>query len=50
MVHLAGLNKKKKLIREVLQELKEEQFDDRTQEKGSAPTRPRKENLPLWQQ
>jgi ribosomal protein L29 len=48
---LAGLNKKKKkLIREVLQELKEEQFDDRTQEKGSALTRPRKENLPLWQQ
>jgi hypothetical protein len=34
MVHLAGLNKKKKkLIREVLQELKEEQFDDRTREK-----------------
>jgi hypothetical protein len=49
MVHLAGLNKKKKLIREVLQQLKEEQFDDRTQEKQHT-NQAHEENLPLWQQ
>lgn len=44
MVHLAGLDDKKKWIRQVLQDLRGEKFDERTtQEKGTALTMSRKE-------
>ncbi len=50
MVHLAGLDDKKKWIRQVLQDLRREQFDERTtQEKGTALTMSRKESLPFRQ-
>jgi hypothetical protein len=47
---LAGLNNKKKWIKKVLQDLREEPFDARLQDKDGASTRSRKGNLPLWQQ
>ncbi|KAH9568737.1 hypothetical protein CY35_03G093000 [Sphagnum magellanicum] len=50
MVHLAGLNNKKKWIKKVLQDLREAPFDARLQDKGGASTRSRKGNLPLWLQ
>ncbi|CAK9869154.1 unnamed protein product [Sphagnum jensenii] len=50
MVHLAGLDDKKKWIRQVLQDLRGEKFDERTtQEKGTALTMSRKESLPFRQ-
>jgi hypothetical protein len=50
MVHLAGLDDKKKWIRQVLQDLRGEKFDERTtQEKGTTLTMSRKESLPFRQ-
>jgi len=50
MVHLAGLDDKKKWIKQVLQDLRGEKFDERTtQEKGTALTLSRKESLPFRQ-
>jgi hypothetical protein len=50
MVHLAGLDDNKKWIRQVLQDLRGEKFDERTtQEKGTALTMSRKKSLPFRQ-
>jgi hypothetical protein len=50
MVHLVGLDDKKKWIRQVLQDLRGEKFDERTtQEKGTTLTMSRKESLPFRQ-
>ncbi len=50
MVHLVGLDDKKKWIKQVLQDLRGEKFDERTtQEKGTTLTMSRKESLPFRQ-